>query len=485
MTPDPAPSGARPHRSFLWRASVTIEVLVLVIGALWLAVDATRPTMVAVAPAAGDRPAAERGEPAVLSLAARPGLACLPVTSFEWVADHDAHTVPGAGAHRDAPIPPALAQVTPTYDGSGQANHPSVVDFLAEYGMAKWGGHRYWMVDTPYREDSDAFENPSVLVSDDGAKWSPAPGLRSPLVGPPADYKRLAVHFSDPELVYDPGADTLDVFFRENRGAEATASEDLRRIDISSKDGTLSTTVHLPVPTRYTRDTEIMSPGIVLGDDGTWHMWFVSFYPEGGSLAKTGTLRILHATSPDGLSWSEPASCSPSPAAFYATVAPRPWRPFSGDPFYPWHLEAKRTGGTVRLLVDTTMLASRPSLGEGSGLYLAETTLADPARLSWLTDAPLVAGTAASAVYRASFVSGTTDRVWFSARDAAGAMESGARWRIGFTEGRIRDREWEPASSITVPLDVAPGTWWLHVRARNALGVWSNTMHVRETVPER
>jgi hypothetical protein len=39
---------------------------------------------------------------------------------------------------------------TPTYEGSGEAVHPSVIDFKTEYNLSEWNGFRYWMACTPY-----------------------------------------------------------------------------------------------------------------------------------------------------------------------------------------------------------------------------------------------------------------------------------------------------------------------------------------------
>lgn len=82
---------------------------------------------------------------------------------------------------------------TPTYDGSGQAVHPSVVDVGA--GQT-WNGHRYWMAMTPYFNSDDVYENPSILVSDDKVTWTVPDGLTNPLVAPPegADF------YFDPDL---------------------------------------------------------------------------------------------------------------------------------------------------------------------------------------------------------------------------------------------------------------------------------------------
>ncbi len=72
-------------------------------------------------------------------------------------------------------------QYTPTYDGSGQVVHPSVIDFWFEFGLPSWGGYRFWMGITPYPDGDNVYENPSLLVSQDGLLWVFPPGIKNPL----------------------------------------------------------------------------------------------------------------------------------------------------------------------------------------------------------------------------------------------------------------------------------------------------------------
>ena len=71
-------------------------------------------------------------------------------------------------------------QTTPTYDGSGQVVHPGIV-----YFPGGWNGYQYWLVVTPYPGGNAAFENPSILVSQDGVTWIQPPGITNPIAGPP------------------------------------------------------------------------------------------------------------------------------------------------------------------------------------------------------------------------------------------------------------------------------------------------------------
>jgi hypothetical protein len=97
---------------------------------------------------------------------------------------------------------------TPTYDGSGQAVHPSVYDS----GTGNiWNGHRYWMAMTPFPAQNAKLENPSILVSDDGNTWSVPDGLTNPVV----PYSGSGHNF-DPFLYFEN--DILYLFWMEAIG---------------------------------------------------------------------------------------------------------------------------------------------------------------------------------------------------------------------------------------------------------------------------
>lgn len=84
--------------------------------------------------------------------------------------------------------------VIPTYDGSGEGVHPSVV-----YIPKGWNGYKYWMAFTPYYNGNNDYENPSVVASNNGDEWVVPDGLTNPIV--PA-FEGTDWNF-DPELIYD------------------------------------------------------------------------------------------------------------------------------------------------------------------------------------------------------------------------------------------------------------------------------------------
>lgn len=96
----------------------------------------------------------------------------------------------------------------PTYDGSDQLTHPKVL-----YFPKGWKGYRYWMSMTPYPYEHDMFENPSIVVSNDGKTWGTPQGLTNPVSGIPSDVA-LGGHYSDPQLVMR--GDTMELWYRYN-----------------------------------------------------------------------------------------------------------------------------------------------------------------------------------------------------------------------------------------------------------------------------
>ena len=84
----------------------------------------------------------------------------------------------------------------PTYDGSGQAVHPSL---LVQDGSVA-GSPRFVLAFTPYTDTDDRVENPSVVVSDDGLNFREEKAGLNPLV--PAPEKD---HNDDPDLFFSNG----------------------------------------------------------------------------------------------------------------------------------------------------------------------------------------------------------------------------------------------------------------------------------------
>ena len=99
----------------------------------------------------------------------------------------------------------ASPQTIPTYDGTNQPTHPSVVKF-----DQPWNGYTYWMAMTPYPYNDGSYENPSIVVSNDGENWIVHSGLTNPLVGTPNPG-----HNCDADLVYVPEFNELRIYYVE------------------------------------------------------------------------------------------------------------------------------------------------------------------------------------------------------------------------------------------------------------------------------
>lgn len=176
----------------------------------------------------------------------------------------------------------------PSYDGSGQNVHPSIVSF-----RSAWHGHRYWMAITPYPNTQDQYENPSILVSDDGDTWSVPSGLTNPIFpGPTTNpINGVHVHNNDPCLVYYNSK--LYCYF--NTWNTETGATRLYRMD--SSDGVTwgnGTECTFAESGRQTEPSwTVLSPSIIKLSSGWVLLW--------GQYKK-----MYRATSSDGISWSAP-----------------------------------------------------------------------------------------------------------------------------------------------------------------------------------
>ncbi len=111
-------------------------------------------------------------------------------------------------------------------DGSSGENtlelvHPSVVHF-----PNGWRGWAWWMCVTPYPQatklDSAIWENPSILVSNDGVNWVEHPSVTNPVAACPSD----SLSQGDVGLCYNPNADELIVVY----GRTSVAGNEIRQI---------------------------------------------------------------------------------------------------------------------------------------------------------------------------------------------------------------------------------------------------------------
>lgn len=190
------------------------------------------------------------------------------------------------------PLANAIApQAIPTYDGTNQLTHPSVVKF-----EQPWNGYLYWMAMTPYPFNDGSYENPSIVASNDGENWIVPEGVSNPLAGTPSPG-----HNCDVDLVYVPASDELRMYYVE---ADDIISSRVKMM--SSRDG-----VHWSEPQVVMQDLvrkySILSPSIEILPDGTYMMWYVD---TGNAGWNSQNNQVKYRTSADGIKWSGAVTCT-------------------------------------------------------------------------------------------------------------------------------------------------------------------------------
>lgn len=178
-------------------------------------------------------------------------------------------TVSARRRRRDQEVYPLPASgalcITPTYDGSGNIVHPSVVDM-----GTRWNGYRWWRADTPYSgANAAAIENPSIWGSNDRLNWEVPAGLTNPIDPWPGEATtNYQWYNSDTELVWDPQYRRLVCVWREYEPGYG-----LTFWAASSEDGI--TWTHHPDPLLTPAQNQgvvLKSPTIVRAPDGVWRM---------------------------------------------------------------------------------------------------------------------------------------------------------------------------------------------------------------------
>jgi len=184
----------------------------------------------------------------------------------------------GVLPNADAPL------TTPTPDGSGQVTEPSIVDF-----PGGWHGFKYWLAVAPYRNSHAVYENPSILVSDNGVDWAIPPGGSNPVERPNAKS-----HLADPDLFYDEISDQLWLYYISE---DQYGFTDLMRT--TSADGVRWNTPEIVIRTPNYR---LVMPAVAKIREQYW-LWTVNAGKGGCSASST---LVQYRTSWDGVHWSAP-----------------------------------------------------------------------------------------------------------------------------------------------------------------------------------
>lgn len=275
----------------------------------------------------------------------------------------------------------------PTYDGSGQAVHPSVVVF-----EEPWNGYRYWMAMTPYPNSDASKENPSIIASNSPSSgWVVPPGLTNPIEPEPDTGFQ-----SDPELVY--ADDQLHCIWR-------WTDADVDTLFLRSTPDGVDWGERQTILTA--EGNTIASPGIIW-DGSQWVMWTVQI---------DGSPNLIFRRTAASLAgpWSEGVDCTPTL---------NPGRE-------PWHLSVlpDPRGGLTMLLHESVADAT------GGGVGWLRECHSDDGGLTWTPNLQLILMPWRTSsrwdddrIYRSCghWLTKDTCEIWYSA--AGGATG----WHIGY-----------------------------------------------------
>jgi hypothetical protein len=241
---------------------------------------------------------------------------------------------------------PAILSIA-TYDGSNQVVHP-------DYAATPPGvfGEPDHLAITPYPGGDARLENPSLFAGSRPNVWALSPGALNPVVLPPAGY------LSDPDLVYEPDAGELWLYYRQ------VTTDNIIYL-IRSADG-----LHWSEPVELFRapNHQIVSPTVVRRGRGDWWMWSVNAGSAGCGAATT-TVDLRRST--DGVAWSGPVTTDLTQEALWPWHVDVEWIP-SRDEFWAVYNAKTASGCTTPAVflassVDgvTWQGVSRPLLAKG------------------------------------------------------------------------------------------------------------------------
>ena len=308
----------------------------------------------------------------------------------------------------------SIPLVTPTYENSGQAMHPCIIDFLTEHHKNSWGGYRYWMIMTPFPFEERYFENPSLLVSQDGKNWKVPPGIRNPIVNSNPPFNN-----ADPDLIYNSATNELWLYYGKGGHKQAIGSINVLLI---KENLSIIPPVEIFHFERNNFDSAVMSPCVWMESENRWHMWGVFInYPNS----------FIHKFSTDGIHWGKSEICTNKDGKDpFTEKGLRPWHP-SCKPNYQEH--------RIEFLVSSRSDTSKDS-PQSMATYLiyAECQMDHPTILSLPLNAPVLSkadtGWDCHKIYRSTFVIedlnfGYNYRIWYSAENRK------KKWGIGYTQG--------------------------------------------------
>ena len=210
----------------------------------------------------------------------------------------------------------------PTYDGSGQAVHPSLL-------VQDAGSPRFVLSFTPYTDTDDRVENPSVVVSDDGLCFREEKEGLNPLV--PAPEKD---HNDDPDLFFHDGK--YGILYLETMRPE---KQSLVLLESADRICWEKRVIHQEnLAGGQSSGCFMLSPKYI-EKDGLSYLFYVNRNAEGG-------YRIEYVTGKD---------------IYSLDFAHRNVAAMSGLKELPWHLDILQDGSNCYMLLTTAADAEKDS----------------------------------------------------------------------------------------------------------------------------
>jgi hypothetical protein len=229
----------------------------------------------------------------------------------------------------DLAINGVLALDIPTFDGSNQTVHPDFARVSDEGPL-----HGAHLVLTPYPFSNNALELPALYRARGALRWRVADGTPDPLVQTDEYY------LSDPDIVYDPSARELIVYYRGVARANTI-------YQIRSTDGRTWTppTVVVTAPNH-----EVVSPSIVRRSATEWLMWSVNTH--GGCSDAEADLELRRSA--DGINWSSAEPVMLAQRGYYPWHVDVQWIPSLGEYWALYNVKVRGSCTTRALYLATS-----------------------------------------------------------------------------------------------------------------------------------
>ncbi len=246
--------------------------------------------------------------------------------------------------------------------------HPDV-----QYFPNGFNGYKYWMVFTPYfgtvgtAQDAKRYENPTIVVSNDGLNWSPATAVQGPLQRTPSVNESFSEKKEEPKQGFWSDVDwtfengKFSLYYRgsfikatafRSRGAKSQnnarkADKNAQRTIVrqTSLDGVhwdrleIAYTSNLPYSPK---NNHIISPSFVYNGNG-----YISYEVENNispNFPGNDPSYVIRRTSTNGLDFSNFKQSK------VVNFINKPWAQ-ANPVFAPWHIQATYVDGYYFLCI--------------------------------------------------------------------------------------------------------------------------------------